>query len=93
MRDMSDAVIVCYSVGSKIKLGEISAQVTGIWIRSTGNNPHISYEVAWWVEGQRYTAWVEPEEITSDLESFCKVGYCSIARVRRMQAGAGFLRC
>jgi hypothetical protein len=48
------------------------AVVLAVTIRAGGAS---SYEVAWWISGQRYTAWVEPHEICGAQDSLREIGF------------------
>lgn len=48
--------------GSKVRLpaGDVEAEVLTAQIRA---GDYLTYEVAWFVDGERYTAWVEAFEV------------------------------
>jgi hypothetical protein len=49
--------------GSTVHLaGDVPAVVLGVCLRKDG----VTYEVAWWQNGTRHTAWVHPFELEGE---------------------------
>lgn len=58
---MSEQILV-WPIGGLVLLPDgVPATIIGACIR---RGPHVTYECAYWATGQRFTAWVEAEEIT-----------------------------
>lgn len=61
--------VVAIQPGSFVEIDGMAAptvqgKVLAVTVRESGV---AGYEVAWWSGGTRYTAWVEPSEITPSL--------------------------
>lgn len=59
--------------GSRVRLmgDEREARVLAATFREHG----VEYEVAWWVAGTRYTAWVQAHEIGGTAEQLREIGF------------------
>ncbi len=76
---MNDEVIEVYPVGTLVHFttGIIDkADVTGTitTVRLQGRD-YVDYEVSFWNNGDRKTAWVHPSEFTATQQSTARIGF------------------
>lgn len=68
---MKDITVV--EIGAEVTLHEdVPARVTAVAIRGQGQ---VQYEVTWWTNGERRTAWVEECEIKRTNPKRAVVGF------------------
>ncbi len=69
-----DDVIARYGIGRTVRLkhDKFKVVVTGITVR---HGQHVSYEVAWFHEGDRKTAWVQECEIAGGPKGRTRIGF------------------
>lgn len=71
---MSDLVTVVtpppvIAPGTRALLGGIDCEILGVLLRAGGS---VEYEVSWWANGDRKTAWVREPEL------YCKAHYMTV---------------
>lgn len=67
--------LVVSPVGSKLLVGNrLEVLVISILIEDPTS---IKYEIAWWVEGDRKTAWIRESEILEGAPSSLEIGFNS----------------
>ena len=71
---MMDEVIARYRIGQSVRLkhDKVEVVVTGILARHV---QHVEYEVAWFHEGARKTAWVQEGEIAAGPKGRMRIGF------------------
>lgn len=69
-----DEVVAKYGIGQMVRLNydKVEVVVTGILVRHA---QHVEYEVAWFHEGKRNTAWVQEGEIAAGPKGIVRIGF------------------